>query len=262
MDNRPIGIFDSGVGGITVYKEIKKILPNEDYIYIGDTSRFPYGNKSKEIIINIAKQIIQYFINNNVKLVVIACGTATSQALEELQKEFEIPIIGIIEPTIIQKIDEKTKSVGIIATKGTVQSKAWEKAIYNKNKNVLIYSKATPLLAPMAEEGWINNNVAKEAISEYLKEFKNLQLEKLILGCTHYPLFKEIIQQELEGKVEIINIGEQIAKYLQKYLIEMDLQSSKEEGTESINLTDINCNFVDIAENLLGRKIEIKKINL
>ena len=132
MDNRKIGVFDSGVGGLTVFSEIKKELPNENIIYVGDTKRFPYGSKSKENIIQISKQIVNYLILQDVKLIVIACGTATSQALEELRKIYRIPILGIIEPTIENCINKDTKSIGIIATKGTIRSGEWEKQIKQK----------------------------------------------------------------------------------------------------------------------------------
>lgn len=161
MDNRKIGIFDSGVGGLTVFSEITKTLPNEDIIYIGDTKRFPFGNKSKESIISISKQIVNYLIMQDVKLIVIACGTATSQALEELRKIYKIPIIGIIEPTIQNCINENTKSVGIIATKGSIRSGEWEKQIKFKNNEIETISIETPLLAPMAEEGWTRKRCCK-----------------------------------------------------------------------------------------------------
>lgn len=262
MDNRKIGIFDSGVGGLTVFSEIIKELPNEGIVYVGDTKRFPYGNKSKESIIQISKEIVNYLILQNVKLIIIACGTATSQALEELKKIYKIPIIGIIEPTIENCINEKTKSVGVIATKGTIKSGQWEKNIKIKNKGVEVISKETPLLASMAEEGWTENLVAKEAIKEYMKDFKDSNIEKLILGCTHYPLFGKLINDELEGKVEIINTGKQMAKYLKKYLKENKLLSNKENSKYKINLTDTECNFIDIAKNLLGKKLKIDKIEL
>ena len=180
MDNRKIGIFDSGVGGLTVFSEIIKTLPNENIIYIGDTKRFPYGNKSKESIIQISKQIVNYLILQDVKLIVIACGTATSQALEELKKIYKIPIIGIIEPTIENCINENTSNIGIIATKGTIKSGEWKKQIKSKNSKIETISVETPLLAPMAEEGWTKNAVAKMAIKEYMKKFKNTKIKKLI----------------------------------------------------------------------------------
>lgn len=269
MDNRKIGIFDSGVGGLTVLSEIIEELPNENIIYIGDTKRFPYGNKSKENIVQISKQIVNYLILQDVKLIVIACGTATSQALEELRKIYKIPIVGIIEPTIENCINDNTKSVGIIATKGTIRSNQWEKQIKQKNNNVQVISIETPLLASMAEEGWTNNDVAKAAIKEYMKKFRNSNIEKLILGCTHYPLFEELIKQELGNKVETINTGKQMAKYLKKYLEENKMFSNLQKDISSclqaqynITLTDTECNFINIAEKLLNKRIKINKVEL
>lgn len=267
MDNRKIGIFDSGVGGLTVFSEIIKELPNENIIYVGDTKRFPYGSKSKENIIQISKQIVNYLILQDVKLIVIACGTATSQALEELRKIYRIPIVGIIGPTIKNCINENTKSVGIIATKGTIRSGEWEKQIKQKNKNIETISIETPLLASMAEEGWTENQVAKEAIKEYMKGLKNTNIEKLILGCTHYPLFEKLIQQELGSSVETINTGKQMAKYLKNYLEENEMfndvgKSIASSQKYSINLTDTECNFINVAEKLLNKKVEINKIEL
>lgn len=266
MNNKKIGIFDSGVGGLTVFSEIIKELPNEKIIYIGDTKRFPYGSKSKENIIQISKQIVNYFILQDVKLIVIACGTATSQALEELRNIYKIPIIGIIEPTIENCINKDTKNVGIIATKGTIRSGEWEKKIKEKNNNIKTISIETPLLASMAEEGWTENLVAKEAIKEYMKSFKNSNIEKIILGCTHYPLFTKLISEELNKNVDIINTGKQMAKYLKNYLNKNQMENKenniKIEDKYSIKLTDTECNFINVAEKLLEKKYEINKIEL
>lgn len=199
MDTRPIGIFDSGVGGMTVLSEIKKKFPNEDLIYLGDTKNFPYGDKSKETIIKMAIKCVEFLIKNNVKLIIIACGTATSQALKELKNIYKIPIIGIITPTIInikRNINpNKRNTIGVIATEGTIRSGKWEEELKQEIDNVIVINKACPLLAPMAEQGWTNNNVAKEAIKEYMRPFKKQKIDKLILGCTHYPLFKELIRR-------------------------------------------------------------------
>lgn len=261
MDTRPIGIFDSGVGGLTVLSEIEKVLPEESYIYIGDTKRFPYGSKSREAIIELAKRNINYLIKRNVKMIIIACGTATSQALEEVKKIYKIPIIGIIQPTILNQIQEKKENIGIIATRGTIHSHAWKNEILKKNPNVRVIEKETPLLASMAEEGWIDNIVAKEAIREYMMELKNKNLDKLILGCTHYPMFEKLIKEELSEEVSIINTGKEIAKYLQNYLKENNMMSNIK-GKEEINLTDIECNFLEVAEIFLQRKVKIKQIEI
>lgn len=260
MDKRPIGMFDSGLGGLTVLKEVKKILPNEEIIYLGDTKNFPYGSKSKEAIIEISKNCVNYLIKKNVKLIIIACGTATSQSLETLKKEFNIPIIGIIEPTVeYLKNEVKNKEkIGVIATQGTIRSKAWQEKILEQINSVEVISEETPLLATMAEQGWINNKVAKYTIKEYMKNFK--KVNRLVLGCTHYPMFEELIKKELNKKVDIINTGEKVANYLNKYLKENSLENSDKEKPYRIYLTDMEKNFVNIAQNLLQEEIKIEEI--
>lgn len=261
MDKRPIGVFDSGVGGVTVLKEIQKLIPNENYIYIGDTASFPYGSKSQKTIIKLCKKRIEDLINNNVKLIVIACGTATSQALEEMQKIFNIPIIGIIEPTVKYLKDNNIRKIGIIATAGTIRSKGWEKKIKQNIKESDVQSKACPLLAPMAEEGWINNDIAKLAVHEYIKDIKNI--EALILGCTHYPLFIDSIKKEVGEDVDIINTGKMVAKEVKDYININNLQNDKNnKGITKIFLTDIECNFINVAKKLMQiEDISIKKLN-
>ena len=275
MDKRPIGVFDSGVGGVTVLKEIQKFIPNENYIYIGDTASFPYGSKSQKTIIKLCKKRIEDLINNNVKLIVIACGTATSQALEEMQKIFtatsqaleemqkifNIPIIGIIEPTVKYLKDNNIRKIGIIATAGTIRSKGWEKKIKQNIKESDVQSKACPLLAPMAEEGWINNDIAKLAVHEYVKDIKNI--EALILGCTHYPLFIDSIKKEVGKDVDIINTGKMVAREVKDYININNLQNNKSnKGITKIFLTDIECNFINVAKKLMQiEDISIKKLN-
>lgn len=264
MNRQPIGMFDSGVGGLTVFSEIVKELPNEDIIYLGDTRNFPYGSKSKESIIELSKKCVEFLISKNVKLIIIACGTATSQSLEILQQIYSVPIIGIIEPTIysLKQEENNIKSIGVIATQGTIKSNAWEKCILENLKNVKVYNKACSLLAPMAEEGWVNNEVAYYTIKEYMRDFNNI--DKLILGCTHYPLFKDLIQRELGEKVDIINTGEKLAIYLKNYLAENNMQNDdKFNANYDLLLTDTECNFVNVANKLLQNNItSIKKVNL
>jgi len=260
MDNRPIGMFDSGVGGMTVFLEVMKSFQNENIIYLGDTKRFPYGSKSKETIIELSKKAIDFLISKNVKLIIIACGTATSQALEEVKKIYKIPIIGIIDGTIesIKKSDKN--HIGVIATSGTIKTKAWENAILKNIENSKIISEACPLLAPMAEEGWTNNEVAKYTIREYMKPFKNNKIDKLILGCTHYPLFTKLIKDELGENVEIINTGEKLAEYLYSFLKDNNLNSKETKGEYKIYLTDTECNFINVAEKLIKNEDLVKCI--
>lgn len=254
MDNRAIGMFDSGVGGLTVYKEVKKQLPNERIIYLGDTKSFPYGSKSKESIIDLTKKGMEFLINRDVKLIIIACGTATSQALEEIKGMYSIPIIGIINPTIdylLEKYNNSDeKKIGIIATTGTIRSDGWQNNIKKSISDVQIKVKACPLLAPMAEEGWTDNEIAKLTIKEYLKSMNDI--DTLILGCTHYPLFENIIRNEVGQKVDIINTGDKIAKSLKKYLELNKIQSEENKNEDDeIYLTDTECNFINVATKLL-----------
>lgn len=260
MDKRPIGIFDSGVGGLTVLKELQKLMPNEDYLYIGDTASFPYGSKSKQTIIELSKKRIDNLIDMNAKIIVIACGTATSQALEEMKKIFNIPIIGIIQPTVEYLKEKNIKNIGVIATTGTIRSEGWKKQINKEIKGAKTVNKACALLAPMAEEGWVNNKIAEFAIHEYLKDIKDI--DALILGCTHYPLFKNIIKKELGENVEIINTGVMVGRKVKQYIYDNKLENNKEHASKTkIYLTDLECNFVNVAKKLLQKDdINLKKI--
>lgn len=266
MDKRPIGIFDSGVGGMTVLAEIKKHFPNEDLIYLGDTKNFPYGDKSKENIIKLATKCAGYLISKDVKLIIIACGTATSQALEELKKIYRLPIEGIISPTVEDISKSDNIKIGVIATEGTIRSNKWEEELKKEIKNVEVINKACPLLAPMAEQGWTSNSVAREAIKEYMRPFKEQKIDKIVLGCTHYPLFESLIKQELGNEVEIVNTGEKMANYMENYLTMENLQNEKEhEGICKYYLTDTECNFIQVAVGLLqDEKIKdfIEKVNI
>lgn len=259
MDSRPIGMFDSGVGGLTVLKEIVKECPNESIVYLGDTKRFPYGSKSKETIIELTKKGIEFLISKNVKAVVIACGTATSQALEEVQKCYDIPIIGIINSAVRYIKDKEYKNIGVIATTGTIRSKGWQNKINEIIPDAIISYKACPLLAPMAEEGWTNNEIARLTIKEYLKGFKNV--ECLILGCTHYPLFTKFIKEELGQNTEIINTGKMLSKRLNHILKNNDIENIVVEDKKyDIYLTDMETNFIKVAGKLLEDNDLINKI--
>ena len=255
MDNRPIGMFDSGIGGLTVYKEVKKIFPNESIIYLGDTKRFPYGSKTKENIIEISKQCIDFLISKNVKLVIIACGTATSQALDDLKEVYDIPIIGIIDPTISYIKENNYKNIGIIATRGTINSNTWERKLKEDIKKIEVQNKACPLLAPLAEEGWTDNKIAKLIIKEYIKDFK--EIDALILGCTHYPMFEKIIKEELPN-TKIINTGIITAKYLENNLITNNKKNTK----DTFYLTDTEGNFVNVSKKILNKEINIRKLEI
>lgn len=223
MNNQPIGIFDSGIGGLTVLKEFIKLLPNEHYIYYADTEHLPYGDKTKEQIIEYSKNIIEYFIARKVKAVIIACGTASSLAYTYLKENYKIPIFNIIEP-VAKNITEK--NIGVIATQGSISSHVWENEILKHTPNCQIISVACPNLVPIAEKGAINTIEAKQAIKEYLHPFKTTKIESLILGCTHYPLFSELIHNELGKNLKLINAGTYLANEFKNFSLNYNLVSS------------------------------------
>ena len=258
MNNNAIGVFDSGVGGMTVLKELMKTLPNENFVYFGDTKRFPYGSKSKESIIELTKNGIEFLISKGMKLVVIACGTATSQALEEVKDLYNIPIVGVITPTVNYIKETGKKQIGVIATAGTIRSKGWENAIINAIDDANVQSIACPLLAPMVEEGWNDNKIAELAIREYLKPFN--KIDAIILGCTHYPLLTNVIKKQIGKKVEIINIGEHVAKEAKAILKNNDQMAEHKEQSIDTYLTETECKFNEVASKLLGTEVKAKQV--
>ena len=260
MNNNAIGIFDSGVGGLTVFAEIRKTLPNENIIYLGDTKNFPYGSRSKQEIIEFAIQNVEILIKKQVKVIVIACGTATSQALDVLKTKFDIPIIGIIEPTIKYIEKQKYEEVGVIATEGTIRSGAWGQKLKEKMPDIKVTNKACPMLATIAEEGKAQSPEGRKVIKEYMVPFKEKNIDKIILGCTHYPIYESIIREELGYEVELINTGITVSKYLQNYLKEEKLENYETTKTEKIFLTKPEKEFKQIAKNILGENLDIQAI--
>ena len=260
MNNKAIGIFDSGVGGLTVLAEIRKTLPNENIIYLGDTKNFPYGNKSKEEIIKFAIQNVETLIQRQVKVIVIACGTATSQALDVVKEKFDIPIIGIIEPTVEYVKKQNYQDIGVIATEGTIRSGAWEQKLKEKIPDIQVTNKACPMLAEIAEEGKAQSEEGRQVIKEYMKPFKEKHIDKIILGCTHYPIYEKIIREELGYEVELINTGITVSKYLQKYLKENEMENNEKVKKENIYLTKPEKEFKKIVKNILDENLDIQAI--
>ena len=214
MDKRPIGIFDSGVGGLTVVKEVIRELPFEETVYFGDTARVPYGSKSKETVTKFSSQIIRFLKSKNVKAVIIACNTVSSNSFEELREEFpNLPIIEVVGPGAESCIKAtKNNIVGVIGTEATIKSGAYEKRIKALDPKIKVYSKACPLFVPLAEEGWTNNEVAKQTANIYLKELIETGMDCILLGCTHYPLLKACIGETVGKEVKIIDPAAATAK--------------------------------------------------
>ena len=258
MNQNPIGIFDSGVGGLTVLAEIKKKLPNENIIYLGDTANFPYGDKQKEDIIKFSRNNVKSLIEKQAKIIIIACGTATSQALDVLKKEFEIPIIGIIEPTVQYVKEQNIKRIGVIATEGTIKNGAWERELKKQIQDIEVVNKACPMLATIAEEGRAMSPEGKQVIKEYMKPFKKNRIDKIILGCTHYPIYEKLIREELQYDVELINTGKTVSTYLENMLTKENMQNTIQKDKEIVYLTKPEPYFKNIAKNILDFDIFIK----
>jgi glutamate racemase len=261
MDNRPIGMFDSGVGGLTVLKEYIKELPNENFIYFGDTARIPYGNKSKETIIKYSKQIVNFLIEQNVKMIVIACGTASAQAYTELQESYSIPIKNIITP--VAKL-VTSKNIGVIATKGTIGSHAWENSIRVYNSDAKILPVACPLFVPIVEESFVDTDIAKQIVSNHLASLKNSGIDTLVLGCTHYPVLSNLIASELGPSVKLVNVGEFSANDTKEFLKNNNLLNIIENEPEyKFYSSDATNSFKNISKLFLDMEIEkVEKINI
>jgi len=260
--SQPIGVFDSGVGGLTVAREIKKILPNEDLIYFGDSKNLPYGEKSKEAIIEYCIKITNFLLEQNCKAIVIACNSATANALIEIQNLIsgKIPIIDVINPVAEKIAHEIHSNVGVIATKATINSGLYKKSIHKFNKFIKVYEFATPLLVPAIEEGFKNHPITSSIINHYLSNKKLKNIETLILGCTHYPLLMEEIKQYYGNKVRIVDspkiVAAQLKMILEKYYL---LNNNKnKESSYLFYLSDITKNFKKISKIFFGKKIELE----
>jgi glutamate racemase len=212
-DARPIGIFDSGVGGLTVFSEVEKTLPAEEIIYFGDTARVPYGTKSKETVTKFSVENVEFLMRHDVKLVLVACNTASSLSLDFLKRCFRVPIIGVIAPGAKNAVDStRNNRIGVVGTKATIISGAYEKAVKKISGKIKVYSQSCPLFVPLVEEGWTNEDVTYEVASIYLKGLKNKGVDTLILGCTHYPLLKDVIRKFMGSKVSLVDSAREVAK--------------------------------------------------
>jgi len=214
-----IGVFDSGLGGLTVVKELIHHLPNERIIYFGDTARVPYGTKSGETIIRYSREIVRALLKHRVKMIVVACNTASSLALDVLKKEFDLPILGVIEPGARKAVEvTRNRRVGIIATSSTVKSGKYAKKIVQLNKNIVVMSQACPLFVPLVEEGWFDHTVTYQVAQQYLGEMKKNKIDTLILGCTHYPLLKQVLHNVMGSDVQLVDSAQEVALQVKELL--------------------------------------------
>lgn len=263
----PVGVFDSGVGGLTVAREIMRHLPNENIVYFGDTARVPYGSKSKDNIIRYSRQIIHFLRTKGVKAIVIACNTASALALDVVREESDIPIIGVVEPGARAALETtKTRKIGVIGTEGTIRSAMYEKIIQGIDPEASVIGKACPLFVPLVEEGFAKHRVTQEIIDYYLASFMETDIDSLILGCTHYPLLRSRIREYVGEKITLVNPAYETAMDLKQLLKARDMENtdnSQEHAAYSFYVSDAADKFKQFANSILPYDIETtKQINI
>lgn len=264
----PIGVFDSGVGGLTVAREIMRNLPNERIVYFGDTARVPYGSKSKDTIIRYSRQIIRFLQTQGVKAIVIACNTASALALETVEQEFHLPIIGVVKPgaKVAADVTENGR-IGVIGTESTIHSHLYLQLIRGYDPKITVYEKACPLFCPLVEEGWLRDSVTREVAKRYLEELLLRDIDTLILGCTHYPLLRSLIAGIVGKAVHLVNPAYETARELERLLVKERIENSggKASGREPYRffVSDAADKFKNFANSILPYDIEtIRKINI
>ena len=261
--NTPIGVFDSGVGGLTVARELFKIVPSEDVVYFGDVGRYPYGIRSKEIITKFTIQDIQFLLEQDVKFIICACNTASSVALDDISKNYTVPMIGVIRPGAEAAVKvTKNGRIGVIGTHATVNSNAYARVIHDIDPDIKVFSLACPLFVPLAEEGYIDKEATYLIARDYLKTMHGVEVDTLILGCTHYPLLKHVIGDVMGDSVTLIDSGEETAKAAFKMLTERELLCSATtqipgpEGEHNFYVSDVPEKFSQVATRFLGRVVD------
>ena len=263
LQTKPIGVFDSGIGGLTVVKAITERLPNENIVYFGDTARVPYGSKSPNVVREYAAQDTDVLVSHNVKMIVVACNTVSSVALEVVQKKANVPVVGVIVPgaKAATAVSQK-KRVGVIGTVGTISSNAYTNAIRLFDPSITVFSQACPLFVPFAEEGWLDHKAMKIVAEEYLFPLKTEKIDTLVLGCTHYPLLKNVIQDFFSDGVQLIDSGEAAAKEVEEVLNEKKLRNpSREQPHIEFFVSDYPFRIKEIGERFLGRPMgNVRKI--
>jgi len=257
--SQAIGVFDSGLGGISVVRAIINLLPNEHLVYFGDTARVPYGSKSEETVIRFSHQISAFLREKQVKMIVVACNTASAVALKSLQKSFSIPIVGVIDPGARAAVTAThSRHIGVIGTASTIRSGAYRSAIRAEDAQIKVSDQSCPLLVPLVEEGWPQDGVVRQVLQSYLSIFEPDKPDTLILGCTHYPYLKSIIQEVIGKTVKLIDSGEETATEVQRLLQDMGLLNPEkgDPGKHRFFVSDFPQKFEETASRFLGRPLE------
>lgn len=269
-NDMPIGVFDSGVGGLTVAREIMRQLPQESIVYFGDTARVPYGSKSENTIIRYSRQIIRFLLTKKVKAIVIACNTASALALDAVREEFDIPIIGVVAPGA-RAAEEATenKKIGVIGTEATIKSAIYTKLIQKEDPQISVVGRACPLFVPLVEEGFAKHKITQEVIDIYLADLRESDIDTLILGCTHYPLLRSRIREYMGEKIHLVNPAYETAMDLKRLLEVEGMRKGssgngeEEHGEYSFYVSDAADKFKQFANSILPYDIEMtKQINI
>lgn len=256
-DSRPIGVFDSGVGGLTVLKALCEALPDERMVYLGDTARVPYGTKSAEVVTRYSQKNAEFLLARQIKLLVVACNTASAVALPHLCAHLPVPVVGVIEPGA-QAAVAATRSgrVGVIGTPGTIASGAYQRALLARREDLSVHSLACPLFVPLAEEGWTSGEVPRLVAERYLAALSRERIDTLVLGCTHYPLLREAIAEVLGPSVALVDSAEATAKVVARRLTEAGLRATRPAAREhDYFVTDVPDRFHEVSERFLGRRV-------
>lgn len=249
-----IGVFDSGIGGLTVFDALDRALPEHGLLYLGDTARVPYGTRSPLTVVRYARRVASYLVGQGVDAMVIACNTATAHALATLREEFDLPILGVIGPGVEATLaDPDTERVGIIATRGTIRSHAYQHALAQQKTGLIIHAQSAPLLVPLIEEDWLEHPAAEAALHTYLSPMVDKGIDALLLACTHYPLLMPVLRRFLPEEIRLVDSASTCANHLREELSRLDLlNDSKDPGTLQIYLTDLSEQFEMLARRFLN----------
>lgn len=257
MNSKPIGVFDSGIGGLTVVHALTRRLPHENIVYFGDTARVPYGPKSPQVVRDYAAQDIDFLLGKDVKMVVIACNTVSAVAIDVVQKRSRTPVVGVIQPGAAEAVKAtSSRRIGIIGTVATVSSNAYSHAIRQMDREIQVFARACPLFVPLAEEGWIDHAVTMLVAKEYLFPLKLDKIDTLILGCTHYPILRSAIARALDNGVTLIDSGEAAAAEVERVLDAHNLRNRSDQRPNlQFYVSDLPAKFTEVGERFLGQKL-------
>ena len=252
-----IGIFDSGVGGLTVLHALLEALPGEHLIYLGDTARYPYGARSAETVTRYSLENVQFLADRGIKMLVVACNTASALALEALEARYDFPIIGVITPGARGAVERTSNGrIGVIGTEATIASGAYTTALRVLRPGLELYTRACPLFVPLAEEGWLDGPIPRGVVETYLASLQKSGIDTLVLGCTHYPLLKPLIAAVMGEQVALIDSAEETARAVAAVLGDGDLGRTGGTGSTSFFVTDVPDRFVRIGKRFLGSRLE------